>query len=72
MSLTQFVLVYIYCPTYNTCILQSTQTLLSRVPQTTPDEFEQAVDAASVAFKSWSRTSVLNRQRFVLEYMDMI
>lgn len=50
----------------------STQTLLSRVPQTTSNEFEQAVDAASIAFKSWSRTSVLHRQRFVLELQRLI
>ncbi|KAJ7786156.1 methylmalonate-semialdehyde dehydrogenase [Mycena metata] len=50
----------------------STQTLLSRVPQTTATEFEQAVDAASQAFKSWSRTSVLGRQRFALELQHLL
>ena len=49
--------------------LQSTQTLLTRVPQTTESEFKDAVDAASHAYKSWSRTSVVTRQRFVLEYV---
>ena len=48
--------------------LQSTQTLLSRVPETTASEFDQAVEAAKEAFKTWSRTSVLTRQRFALEY----
>jgi malonate-semialdehyde dehydrogenase (acetylating)/methylmalonate-semialdehyde dehydrogenase len=46
---------------------QSTQTLLSRVPQTTSAEFDQAVEAASQAFQSWSRTSVIRRQRFAIE-----
>ncbi|KII93788.1 hypothetical protein PLICRDRAFT_121965 [Plicaturopsis crispa FD-325 SS-3] len=50
----------------------STQTLLSRVPQTTSAEFDQAVDAASEAFKTWSRTSVLTRQRFALELQHLI
>ncbi|KAJ7630790.1 Aldehyde/histidinol dehydrogenase [Roridomyces roridus] len=50
----------------------STQTLLSRVPQTTTSEFEQAVDAASHAYKSWSRTSVLARQRFALELQYLL
>ncbi|KAL5534352.1 hypothetical protein ACEPAG_814 [Sanghuangporus baumii] len=45
----------------------STQTLLTRVPETTRSEFESAVDAASEAYKSWSRTSVLTRQRVALE-----
>lgn len=50
----------------------STQTLLSRVPQTTAEEFEQAVDAAAHAFNSWSKTSVLTRQRFVLELQHLL
>ncbi|KAE9408241.1 methylmalonate-semialdehyde dehydrogenase [Gymnopus androsaceus JB14] len=50
----------------------STQTLLSKVPQTTDTEFKQAVDAASLAFKSWSRTSVLGRQRFVIELQHLL
>ncbi|ETW86946.1 hypothetical protein HETIRDRAFT_305451 [Heterobasidion irregulare TC 32-1] len=50
----------------------STQTLLTRVPETTHAEFEQAVDAASRAFKTWSNTSVLTRQRFVLELQRLI
>ncbi|KAF8078767.1 methylmalonate-semialdehyde dehydrogenase [Lyophyllum atratum] len=50
----------------------STQTLLSRVPQTTSHEFEQAAEAASQAFKTWSQTSVLSRQRFVLNLQQLI
>jgi len=50
----------------------STQTLLSKVPQTTSQEFEQAVDAASRAFKTWSKTSVLTRQRFVIELQHLL
>jgi malonate-semialdehyde dehydrogenase (acetylating)/methylmalonate-semialdehyde dehydrogenase len=49
---------------------QSTQTLLTRVPQTTDTEFEQATKAASDAFRTWSRTSVLTRQRFSIEYVS--
>lgn len=48
---------------------QSTQTLLTRVPQTTDLEFNEAVDAASEAFKTWGRTSAVTRQRFILEYV---
>ncbi|EIM92143.1 methylmalonate-semialdehyde dehydrogenase [Stereum hirsutum FP-91666 SS1] len=50
----------------------STQTLLTRVPETTTSEFEQAVDAASQAFKTWSNASVITRQRFVLELQRLI
>ncbi|KIK30389.1 hypothetical protein PISMIDRAFT_26819 [Pisolithus microcarpus 441] len=50
----------------------ATQTLLTRVPQTTSSEFGQAVQAASHAYKSWSRTSLLARQRFVIELQHLI
>ncbi|KAJ7615001.1 Methylmalonate-semialdehyde dehydrogenase [Roridomyces roridus] len=50
----------------------ATQTLLSRVPETTADEFESAVQAASKAFKGWKATSVLKRQRFALELQALI
>ncbi|KAI0932038.1 Methylmalonate-semialdehyde dehydrogenase [acylating] mitochondrial, variant 4 [Taiwanofungus camphoratus] len=50
----------------------ATQTLLTRVPETTPSEFDQAVAAASEAFKSWSRSSVLTRQRFVMELQHLL
>ncbi|KAF9015529.1 methylmalonate-semialdehyde dehydrogenase [Cyathus striatus] len=50
----------------------STQTILSRVPQTTDEEFKQAVDAAATAFKSWSRTSIITRQRFVMELQHLL
>ena len=45
----------------------STQSLLSRVPETTEEEFERAVGSAKKAFESWRRTSVLTRQKFALE-----
>lgn len=47
----------------------STQTLLSNVPETTEAEFEQAIEVAADAFKTWSRTSVLTRQKFALEFV---
>ncbi|KAI6008306.1 methylmalonate-semialdehyde dehydrogenase [Pisolithus orientalis] len=50
----------------------ATQTLLTRVPETTPSEFDRAIEAASHAYKSWSRTSVLARQRFVIELQHLI
>ncbi|KAG5715632.1 hypothetical protein E4T56_gene490, partial [Termitomyces sp. T112] len=50
----------------------STQTLLTRVPDTTGDEFAQAVDAAAHAFKTWQKTSVLSRQRIVLNLQQLL
>ncbi|GJE87635.1 CoA-acylating methylmalonate-semialdehyde dehydrogenase [Phanerochaete sordida] len=50
----------------------ASQTLLTRVPETTGTEFDQAVSAASEAFKTWSRSTVLTRQRFVMELQHLL
>jgi len=50
----------------------STQTVVTRVPQTTESEFKDAVDAASLAYKTWSRTSVVTRQKFVIELQHLL
>ncbi|KAL4069733.1 Aldehyde/histidinol dehydrogenase [Scleroderma yunnanense] len=50
----------------------ATQTLITRVPETTQSEFDQAIEAASQAYKTWSRTSLLTRQRFVIELQHLI
>jgi len=47
----------------------ATQELVNRVPQTTSDEFNEAVDTAHNAFKTWSNTPVLVRQRFIFDYL---
>ncbi|QRW26300.1 aldehyde dehydrogenase family protein [Rhizoctonia solani] len=40
--------------------------------ETTADEFNAAVDAASQAFKTWSKTSILTRQRAVMELQHLV
>ncbi|KAI0815084.1 methylmalonate-semialdehyde dehydrogenase [Irpex lacteus] len=50
----------------------ATQALLTRVPDSTTEEFDQAVAAASEAFKTWSKSSVLTRQRFALELQHLL
>ncbi|KAI0094784.1 methylmalonate-semialdehyde dehydrogenase [Irpex rosettiformis] len=50
----------------------ATQTLLTHVPDSTIEEFDQAVAAASEAFKTWSKSSVLTRQRFALELQRLL
>ncbi|KAG1716003.1 hypothetical protein ID866_1168 [Astraeus odoratus] len=50
----------------------ATQTLLTRVPETAMSEFDRAIEAASLAYKSWSRTSLLTRQRFAMELQHLI
>ncbi|ADV24187.1 methylmalonate-semialdehyde dehydrogenase, putative [Cryptococcus gattii WM276] len=50
----------------------SSQTLINTVPETTPDEFTAAVDAASQAFKTWSKTGIMRRQRAMFELQHLI
>ncbi|BEI86890.1 hypothetical protein CcaverHIS002_0702360 [Cutaneotrichosporon cavernicola] len=50
----------------------SSQTLLTRVPETTEAEFNAAVGAAAEAYKTWSQTSIMRRQRVMFELMNLI
>ena len=42
---------------------------MNLVPQTTESEFNAAVSAASEAFKTWSQTSIIRRQRIIFEWV---
>ncbi|KAI0229766.1 hypothetical protein L0F63_003342 [Massospora cicadina] len=50
----------------------ATQELLTRVPQSTPEELKEATLAANLAFKTWRNTSVLTRQRKMLDLQVLI
>lgn len=50
----------------------ATGNLLTRVPQSTENELESAVDAAKKAFPTWRDTSVLTRQRKMLDLQYLI
>jgi malonate-semialdehyde dehydrogenase (acetylating)/methylmalonate-semialdehyde dehydrogenase len=50
----------------------ASQEIVNYVPETTADEFSQAVTAASEAFKTWSQTSIMRRQRVVFELQHLI
>ncbi|KAB7495024.1 putative methylmalonate-semialdehyde dehydrogenase [acylating], mitochondrial [Armadillidium nasatum] len=50
----------------------ATNEVITRVPQSTQDEMNAAVDAAKEAFKSWSKTSVLTRQQIMFKYQQLI
>ena len=45
---------------------------MTRVPKSTNDEMQAAVDAAKQAFKSWSQTSILTRQQTMFRYQSLI
>ncbi|KAJ1548246.1 hypothetical protein HK096_006441 [Nowakowskiella sp. JEL0078] len=46
--------------------------LVSRVPQPTIDELQNSTKAAAIAFKSWKKSSILTRQRIMLDLQHLI
>lgn len=46
--------------------------VVTRVPKSTQDEMQAAVESAKAAFKTWSRTSVLTRQQVMFKYQQLI
>lgn len=50
----------------------ATQDVVSRLPLTTPEEFQSAVDAAKQAFPAWRNTPVTTRQRIMFKLQELI
>ncbi|KAK9453734.1 Aldehyde/histidinol dehydrogenase [Dipodascopsis uninucleata] len=50
----------------------ATNNLVTRVPQSTPEELTAAVDAAAEAFKSWKKTTLLTRQQIMFKFVQLI
>ncbi|KAF9199619.1 Methylmalonate-semialdehyde dehydrogenase [acylating] mitochondrial, partial [Haplosporangium sp. Z 27] len=50
----------------------ATQEIVTLVPEATPEELKLAADTAAEAFKSWRKTSVLHRQRKMLDLQLLI
>jgi malonate-semialdehyde dehydrogenase (acetylating) / methylmalonate-semialdehyde dehydrogenase len=50
----------------------ATQEIVNRVPETTPAEFQAAVEAATEAFPSWAATPVAQRQRVMVKLAELI
>ena len=51
---------------------QATQDVISRLPETTPAEFEAAVAAAKAAFPKWRDTPVSVRARAMFKFQELI
>jgi malonate-semialdehyde dehydrogenase (acetylating) / methylmalonate-semialdehyde dehydrogenase len=45
---------------------------VAEIPRTTPEEISAAVEAATKAFSSWSRTPVLQRCRVLFQYREIL
>jgi len=50
----------------------ATNTLVTRVPKSTPEEMEAAAQSAKAAFKTWSQTSVMTRQGIMFKFQHLI
>jgi malonate-semialdehyde dehydrogenase (acetylating) / methylmalonate-semialdehyde dehydrogenase len=50
----------------------ATNNLVTRVPQSTPEELTAAVDSAEKAFLTWKKTSVMSRQQIMFKYVALI
>jgi malonate-semialdehyde dehydrogenase (acetylating)/methylmalonate-semialdehyde dehydrogenase len=50
----------------------ATQEIVNKVPQTTKEEFDYAVENAAEAFKSWREVPILTRQRYMFEYVAKV
>jgi malonate-semialdehyde dehydrogenase (acetylating)/methylmalonate-semialdehyde dehydrogenase len=50
----------------------ATNEVVARVPETTQEELEEAVQVAHEAFQSWRQVPVQQRQRVMLEYQALI
>ena len=50
----------------------ATQTVVTRVPETTEEELVAAVDSAEKAFRTWKNTSLLTRQQILFRLAALI
>jgi len=50
----------------------ATQEVVARVPVATPEEVAAAVASAHEAFKSWSKVSLTNRMRIMLNFQQLV
>ncbi|PYE38635.1 CoA-acylating methylmalonate-semialdehyde dehydrogenase [Psychrobacter fozii] len=50
----------------------ATQEVIAKVPQSTPEEIEQAIKTASEAFQNWRVTPISKRARIFLKYQQLI
>jgi malonate-semialdehyde dehydrogenase (acetylating)/methylmalonate-semialdehyde dehydrogenase len=46
--------------------------VITKVPKSTREEMENAVESAKAAYKTWSKTSILTRQQVMLRYQHII
>lgn len=50
----------------------ATNKIVTRVPESTPDELKAAVEAAKQAFPAWRKTTILHRQQIMFKLVALI
>lgn len=50
----------------------ATNELISKVPETTKEEFDYAVSSAKSAFKKWKDVPLLSRQRYMFDFLRLL
>ncbi|OWF38254.1 probable methylmalonate-semialdehyde dehydrogenase [acylating], mitochondrial [Mizuhopecten yessoensis] len=50
----------------------ATNEVVTRVPESTQDEMQEAVDVAKTAFKTWKDTTILTRQQYMFKFQSLI
>ena len=50
----------------------ATNSIVSRAPQSTPEELRAAVESAQKAFPAWKATSLLHRQQLMFKFVSLI
>ncbi len=53
-------------------VAQATQEVISRLPQTTEREFNEAIQSAKDAFPKWRNTALPTRQRVMFKLQELI
>ncbi|KAL0266634.1 UNVERIFIED_CONTAM: hypothetical protein PYX00_009121 [Menopon gallinae] len=50
----------------------ATNEVVTRVPEATQDEMEEAAETAAAAYRTWSKTSIISRQQLMFKYQHII
>jgi malonate-semialdehyde dehydrogenase (acetylating)/methylmalonate-semialdehyde dehydrogenase len=50
----------------------ATGVVISKCPQSTPEELEEAISNASETFKTWKKTSIMRRQRILFKFVELL
>ncbi|CCH46786.1 methylmalonate-semialdehyde dehydrogenase [Wickerhamomyces ciferrii] len=50
----------------------ATDQIISKVPQSTDQELNEAIESANTTFKTWKHTSIIKRQQLVFKFVELL